>query len=201
MRLLVVEGLDGCGKDYLMNKMLELNKMIYCVRDDCHGIKDLNEHINRLTTSRSRSLYSLLEYVFMRKIEEAYSNRKDADFAITSRFLASTYAYQVYTGDMDSLKFEQMERRVSDYADYYGVKIEYIFRDINPEDSIMRIKDGKDEMDRYCMEHSQKIRTGYIKYFGEISPHFSYLVDQIILTDRDIEELMERINYSKEFTY
>jgi thymidylate kinase len=70
VRLLVVEGLDGCGKDYLMNKMLELNKMIYCVRDDCHGIQDLNEHINRLTTSRSRSLYSLLEYVFMRKIEK-----------------------------------------------------------------------------------------------------------------------------------
>jgi len=201
VRLFVVEGLDGCGKDYLMNKLLELDERAHHIDDNCHGIQNLNENINKLTISRSRSLYSLLEYVFMRKIEESYSNRNSCDFAITSRFLASTYAYQVYTGDMDSIKFEQMEKRVCDYADYYGVKIEYIFRDINPEDSIMRIKEDKDEMDRYCMEHSQKIRTGYIKYFGEISPHFSYLVEQIILTDRDIEELMERINYSKEFTY
>ena len=193
MKLYVVEGLDGSGKDFLINNMLKYDEKLIQISDGCSKIQNLNDLIYEGTTNKYKSLYSLIEHELMRRIEEAY--RSGADRAVVSRFIASTYAYQVYTANLYPNEFFDMYKRIKEYADFFGVRIKYIFRDIGAEIAKQRLS-VYDDMDEYFIQNAQKINDGYKEFFEKISDEFVYRMDQQDLTESDIKELVHKIQQS-----
>ena len=193
MKLYIVEGLDGCGKDYLINKMLEYDEELVLIPDNCHHIQNFNNLIYERTLNKDRSVYSLIEYALMRRIEEAYSS--GASRAIVSRLSASTYAYQAYASGLYPNDFFAMNTKIKEYAEFFGVRLKYIFRDIGTELSKKRVC-LTDSMDEFFMSNAEKINNGYKEFFEKFSEEFVYRLEEEDLTDSDIKQLVYKIQQS-----
>jgi len=193
LKLYIVEGLDGCGKDYLINKMLEYDEELVRIRDDCHQIPNFNNLMYERTSNKDRSIYPLIEYAIMRRIEEAY--KSGASRAVVSRLSASTYAYQAYAAGLYPNDFFAMHTKIKEYAEFFGVRLKYIFRDIGPELSKKRLY-ITDDMDEFFINNAEKINNGYKEFFEKFSEEFVYRLEEEDLTDSDIKQLVYKIKQS-----
>lgn len=193
-KFIVIEGGDGAGKTTQIKMLTEfLDNQIVVTREPggtpyAEDIRDLALKNKLAKDAGGKTQFLLMwasraEHMF-RKIKPALLSGKNV---ISDRFDSSTYAYNIFAQEEDSLKDFFWQTR--EFILRKNVPDLYIYLDVSPEISKKRMigrNDERNHFDDRSREFHEKVRIGFFDFFKNV-PHV------IINADRKPEEIFSEI--------
>lgn len=176
--ILVFEGIDGCGKTYAINQMekyldSEANSPDYMtvhnIMDELGAAKKLLYNMFTHGNSESIRMVGMCVQQIINKFILT-----DAKLLLCSRWLSSTYAYQVFSYGMDRETFTEVDGLVREVLWKNNIDLTYIFRDSDYYTSLNRI-DMPDQMDNFALKRFEAIMEGYREYFDASKENYMFL--------------------------
>jgi dTMP kinase len=192
-KFIVIEGGDGAGKSTQI-KMLKdyFGDLVVTTREPggtpyAEAIRDiaLKHPLAGLAGGKTQFLLmwaSRAEHMF-NKIKPALN---DGKLVISDRFDSSTFAYNIFAQDEESLLGFFWETR--EFILRKNVPDLYLYLDVSPGVSKSRMsgRDEKNHFDERTQEFHEKVKVGFFKFFEKV-PHV------IIDADRTPEEVFDSI--------
>ena len=176
--LIVFEGIDGSGKTYAIKQM----------ENYLDGMKDspsymtFNNIMDEMGTGK-KHLYNMFTQGDSNSIRivgmcaQQIINKfllTGAKILLSSRWLASTYAYQVYSCGMDREIFEEVDGLVREVLWKNDINLTYVYRDCDYDLSVDRIT-NPDQLDNFALKRFDRIIEGYREYFDASKEDFIFV--------------------------
>lgn len=191
-KFIVIEGGDGAGKSTQMNMLRDLlgEENVILTREPggtpyAEAIRDvaLNHDLAKHAEGKTQFLLmwaSRAEHMF-NKVKPALAEGK---LVVSDRFDSSTYAYNIYAQEEDSLKDYFWQTR--EFILKENTPDLYIYLDVSPEISKERTagRGAENHFDERPQEFHLKVRDGYMKFLERV-PH------KVIDADRTPEEIFK----------
>jgi len=176
--LIVFEGIDGSGKTYAIKQMEEYLDSIedspdYMTSnnfmDELGGAKKLLYNMFTQGDSDSMRMVGMCAQQMINKFLLTGSK-----ILLSSRWLASTYAYQVYSYGMDREIFTEVDGLVREILWKNNINITYVYRDCDYDLSVDRIT-NPDQLDNFALKRFDRIIEGYREYFDASKEDFIFV--------------------------
>ena len=155
-KLVVIDGLDGCGKDTQI-KLLKENMDFSLYKYPTDNFRMLRDYLDRKTTLEPKSLFLLFLADIAEQQNLVEDELKEGQTVVLDRYVFSTIAYE-----LDSLGYENA-KKVVEHSNFLKPDTA-ILLDIPPSVSQERKKRQK-KLDRYeeNAEYLEKVRKNFLK--------------------------------------
>lgn len=188
-QFIVIEGLDGSGKDTAIDRLKVGFPDIAYTREP--GGTEVAEEIRKIflgNKDRTEKLDTLTELFLMHAGRRQHilnfirPNLENGISVVCNRFDPSTHTYQLFVNDnvkVYSDLFHQLHRATVGMFE----PDKYIFLDVSPEESKRRaearaLEGGEvSRFDQKPVEYYQKIRVGYLDYLNRFCKNKHTIVD------------------------
>jgi dTMP kinase len=179
MKLIIFEGIDGCGKSTQAKKLyqhLSKTNSVVLLREP-GGIK-LSEKIRNLLLDVTHDIDPLTEVLLFSASRNELLKSKilpelnKGKIVILDRFIDSTIAYQGYGRGVDIKKIREISDFVFDADLYKGISGKKILIDIDVRTAMNRLGIIKDRIELFGEHFYSKVRNGYL----EIASNEEYII-------------------------
>ena len=189
-KFIVIEGCGGAGKTTQIQKLQAKYPDALFIREPGGTVP--GEEMRELLFRHAKELDPIAQLYLVHAarwqnvIENILPALEQGRMVVCDRFQLSTFAYQVFTHGRDDL----MEHMLETQAQFLhaGLKPHYIFLDISPEESMVRIATGReddtDTFDEMGMEFQRLIYQGYKQGLSELGLGYT-----VIDARNDIEQV------------
>lgn len=155
-KLIVLEGIDGCGKDTQI-RLLKENRDFSLYKYPTDNFRMLRDYLDRKTTLEPKSLFLLFLADIAEQQKLVENELKEGKTVVLDRYVFSTISYE-----LGSLGYENA-KKVVEHSGFLKPDIA-ILLDIPPSVSQERKKRQK-KLDRYeeNAEYLEKVRKNFLK--------------------------------------
>ncbi len=188
-QFIVIEGLDGSGKDTAIDRLkIDFPQIVY-TREP--GGTEVAEEIRKIflgNKDRTEKLDTLTELFLMHAGRRQHilnlirPNLENGISVVCNRFDPSTHTYQLFVNDKVEVYSDLLNQLHRATVGMFEPD-KYIFLDVLPEESKRRTEvraSAGGEISRFdgkSVEYYQKIRTGYMDYLNKFCKNKHVIVD------------------------
>ncbi len=178
-RLITFEGIDGCGKStqaHLLYERLRKHGRECAIYREPGGTP-LGENIRKILLNQSEKIDIVAEMLLFSAARAELIGQvikpllSKGRVILLDRFIDSTIAYQGYGRGINISLIESVNNVV-----VQGIEPDATFLlDIDPEDSMQRLRRAHDRMEQEGIAFMKKVRTGYLTLAESDSSRFHVL--------------------------
>jgi dTMP kinase len=196
-KFIVIEGIDGCGKTTVVNKLKnELNDQFVFVKDPSGtALADFVSDWIHDPTNIDKAQSDIGLYLLMASRVDMINNLikpalRDGKTVICDRFLLSTFVYQWSNENQDLFKI--LDSKVNDLVSIDSL----LFLDIDPKiakDRRCKRITNDDGFDKLSISYFEELRNRYKKFITESEYHAVGKDKYIIDASKSIDEVYTNI--------
>ncbi|NWN45762.1 dTMP kinase [Candidatus Phytoplasma pruni] len=204
MKLIVLEGIDGCGKTSLIRSLQhELTQQgAQVILGQGLGSSSLGKEMrqiflhNPLLTSPTRYLLSFANMLQTQE-ELIKPHLHQPTIILMDRWVGSNFAYQVYPHSTDPThqKFNLI------HQDFYQPDLT-VYIDIEPEIGLKRKQiqphHKTDVIEEKPLSYFHQVRQGYYQYLEKYQPHHHLFLSGTTTIEENTRLIIQKINQIKE---